>query len=172
MKIFRRLVAGEKSHATAARKNRILAQFVTGIALQFKQIVEGVVEGAESVRFCGFAKAKLPTAQIKDLRRGTRRGSLLPRPPVCQKVFFDTLSRCHAARFLYAINAHTFCYPAGNEGKQPNGRFRPLHKSYRCTRPVPSPPIRRTTSATPTRLKSPMMECFRQDAATANARAS
>ena len=31
---------------------------MTGIALQFKQIVEGVVGGAESVRFCGFAKGK------------------------------------------------------------------------------------------------------------------
>ena len=47
MKIFRRLVAGEKSHATAARKNRILAQFVTGIALQFKQIVVGVAVAGE-----------------------------------------------------------------------------------------------------------------------------
>ena len=35
--------------------------------------------------------AKLPTAQIVDLRRGTWPGSLLPRPPACQN-FFDKLS--------------------------------------------------------------------------------
>ncbi|MDD7413737.1 MAG: hypothetical protein SOT76_09605, partial [Eubacteriales bacterium] len=34
--------------------------------------------------------AKLPTAQIVDLRRGTWPGSLLPRPPACQN-FFDKL---------------------------------------------------------------------------------
>ena len=35
--------------------------------------------------------AKLPTAQIVDLRRGTWPGSLLPRPPACQN-FFDKLA--------------------------------------------------------------------------------
>ena len=43
--------------------------------------------------------AKLPTAQIVDLRRGTWPGSLLPRPPACQKDFFDKLSAGENAVF-------------------------------------------------------------------------
>lgn len=39
---------------------------------------------------------------------------------------------------------------------------------YRCTRPEPSPPASFSTSETVTRLKSPSMECFRAEAATAN----
>src|SRR5690606_32526542 len=42
---------------------------------------------------------------------------------------------------------------------------------YRCTRPEASPPISFSTSATPTRLKSPEIECLRQLAATANSSA-
>ena len=42
---------------------------------------------------------------------------------------------------------------------------------YRCTRPEPSPPASFSTSATVTRLKSPSMECFRAEAATANSMA-
>ena len=49
---------------------------------------------AENPRgFSGFAFGKTATAQIEDLRRGTWRGSLLPRPPACQKDFFDKLLR-------------------------------------------------------------------------------
>lgn len=43
---------------------------------------------------------------------------------------------------------------------------------YRCTRPVASPSLSFTTSETLTRLKSPIMECLRQLAATANSSAS
>ena len=42
---------------------------------------------------------------------------------------------------------------------------------YRCTRPDPSPPASFSTSATVTRLKSPSMECFNAEAATANSMA-
>ena len=42
---------------------------------------------------------------------------------------------------------------------------------YLCTLPVPSPPMSFVTSETFTRLKSPMTECFRQLAATANSSA-
>ena len=42
---------------------------------------------------------------------------------------------------------------------------------YRCTRPEPSPPASFSTSETVTRLKSPSMECFRAEAATANSMA-
>ena len=42
---------------------------------------------------------------------------------------------------------------------------------HRCTLPVPSPPMSFVTSETFTRLKSPMTECFRQLAATANSSA-
>ena len=42
---------------------------------------------------------------------------------------------------------------------------------YRCTLPVPSPPMSFVTSETETRLKSPMMLCFRQLVATANSSA-
>ena len=41
-----------------------------------------------------------------------------------------------------------------------------------CTRPEPPPWISASTSSTVKRLKSPGIECFRQDAATANSRAS
>ena len=43
---------------------------------------------------------------------------------------------------------------------------------YLCTRPEPSPPASFSTSWTLTRLKSPSMECFSADAATANSMAS
>ena len=46
-----------------------------------------------------------------------------------------------------------------------------VHPPYRCTLPVPSPPMSFVTSETFTRLKSPMTECFRQLAATANSSA-
>ena len=45
------------------------------------------------------------------------------------------------------------------------------HPFYLCTLPVPSPPMSLVTSETFTRLKSPMTECFRQLAATANSSA-
>ena len=47
----------------------------------------------------------------------------------------------------------------------------PIMSDYRCTLPVPSPPMSFVTSETFTRLKSPMTECFRQLAATANSSA-
>ena len=43
---------------------------------------------------------------------------------------------------------------------------------YLCTLPDPSPPASFSTSETLTRLKSPSMECFRADAATANSMAA
>jgi len=43
---------------------------------------------------------------------------------------------------------------------------------YLCTRPEPEPPLRLMTSSMLTRLKSPMIECLRQLAATANSSAS
>ena len=43
---------------------------------------------------------------------------------------------------------------------------------YLTTLPDPSPPIKARTSATLTRLKSPLIECLRQLAATANSSAS
>ena len=45
-------------------------------------------------------------------------------------------------------------------------------KTYLCTLPDPSPPMRAVTSFTETLLKSPPMECFKQLAATANSNAS
>ena len=44
--------------------------------------------------------------------------------------------------------------------------------NYLWIRPVPFPPARALTSSTVTILKSPSMECLRQDAATANSTAS
>lgn len=44
--------------------------------------------------------------------------------------------------------------------------------AYRCTLPAPDPPTRAWTSARVSRGRSPGMECFRQDAATANSSAS
>ena len=49
--------------------------------LRREQKLVGVAGGAESAEFCGFAKGETATTQIENLRRGTRRGSLLPRPP-------------------------------------------------------------------------------------------
>ena len=53
-------------------------------------------------------KAKLPTAKSKILTRhrggGTWRGSLLPRPPACQKDFFDKLRPPHAEA-VFALRA-------------------------------------------------------------------
>lgn len=43
---------------------------------------------------------------------------------------------------------------------------------YLCTRPEPSPPAKASTSSRLTRLKSPSTVCLRQDAATANSKAS
>ena len=43
---------------------------------------------------------------------------------------------------------------------------------YRCTLPEPSPFNKLRTSSTLKRLKSPGMECFKQEAATANSSAS
>ena len=40
--------------------------------------------------------------------------------------------------------------------------------SYLCTRPLPLPPASALTSSTVTWLKSPSIECLRQEAATAN----
>ena len=51
---------------------------------------EGGRKAENSLGFQVSPLAKLPTAQIKDLRRGTWPGSLLPRPPACQN-FFDKL---------------------------------------------------------------------------------
>ena len=42
---------------------------------------------------------------------------------------------------------------------------------HRCTRPLPPPPISASTSVTPTRWKSPGIECFRQPAAVPNSNA-
>ena len=39
--------------------------------------------------------------------------------------------------------------------------------SYLCTRPDPSPPANFITSSIDTKLKSPSIECFKQEAATA-----
>ena len=47
-----------------------------------------------------------------------------------------------------------------------------LFSDQRSTRPEPLPPANFSTSSALTRLKSPGMVCFRQDAATANSKAS
>ena len=52
---------------------------------------EGGREAENPLGFQVSPLAKLPTAQIEDLRRGTWPGSLLPRPPACQN-FFDKLT--------------------------------------------------------------------------------
>src|SRR5258708_39699912 len=44
--------------------------------------------------------------------------------------------------------------------------------NHRCTRPDPPPCTNCSTSSRVQRLKSPGIECFRQDAATANSRTS
>ena len=48
---------------------------------------EGGREAENPLGFQVSPLAKLPTAQIVDLRRGTWPGSLLPRPPACQNLF-------------------------------------------------------------------------------------
>ncbi|MDD7413036.1 MAG: hypothetical protein PUK86_07420, partial [bacterium] len=53
---------------------------------------EGGREAENPLGFQVSPLAKLPTAQIVDLRRGTWPGSLLPRPPACQN-FLDKLKR-------------------------------------------------------------------------------
>ena len=57
---------------------------------------------------------------------------------------------------------------AGREGP-PAVRY---GKNQRWIRPEPSPPASFSTSETETMLKSPSMECFRAEAATANSMAS
>ena len=51
---------------------------------------EGGREAENPLGFQVSPLAKLPTAQIEDLSRGTWPGSVLPRPPACQN-FFDKL---------------------------------------------------------------------------------
>ena len=78
--------------------------------------------------------------------------------------------------FHLADAAACFKADARIAGRVPLLVFVVLHVShllflYLCTLPVPSPPMSLVTSETPTRLKSPMMLCFRQLAATANSSA-
>ena len=78
-------------------------------------------------------------------------------PPAGGKLceaFFDT---------LHDPGGHWL--PGSCYGKEGDRMF------YRCTRPEPSPPASFSTSETVTRLKSPSMECFRAEAATANSMA-
>ena len=58
-------------------KNRFLAIFAC-VAQRREQKLERVAGGAESAGFCGFAKGETATAQIENLRRGTRRGRYSP----------------------------------------------------------------------------------------------
>ena len=55
--------------------------------------------------------AKLPTAQIEDLRRGTWPWSLLPRPPACQN-FFDKRRRGNLLRPLTLPNFERLSAPS------------------------------------------------------------
>ena len=48
------------------------------------------------------------------------------------------------------------------------GKWAAKWENYLCTRPDPSPPANFVTSSTETMFMSPSMECFKQDAATAN----
>ena len=67
--------------------------------------------------------AKLPTAQIADLRRGTWPGSLLPCPPACQNFFDKQKEPSHfgAVPFGYAITARSSCR-CGQTRTQPPAR--------------------------------------------------
>ena len=62
--------------------------------------------------------AKLPTAQIGDLRRGTWRGSLLPRPPACQNLFCQAEASRVIPDWLQTVKKP----PESSRGPQP---FRP-----------------------------------------------
>lgn len=44
--------------------------------------------------------------------------------------------------------------------------------NYLCTRPLASPPAKASTSSIDTKLKSPLIVCFKAEAATANSKAS
>ena len=48
------------------------------------------------------------------------------------------------------------------------GSYIECETNYLCTRPDPSPPANFLTSSTETMFISPSMECFKQEAATAN----
>ena len=67
---------------------------------------------------------------------------------------------------LTASHLGFLCPPQGSL------RWDKAEKNYLWIRPVPLPPARAFTSSTLTILKSPSMECFRQEAATANSTAS
>ena len=68
-------------------KNRFFAVFAAGIRRIQAKTGEGGREAENPLGFQVSPLAKLPTAQIVDLRRGTWPGSLLPRPPACQNLF-------------------------------------------------------------------------------------
>ena len=78
--------------------------------------------------------AKLPTAQIEDLRRGTWPGSLLPRPPACQNLF-DKLSR---RGFSPAL-----CFPTGFTPRAPRFPRGHAHGSRHSRRRRTAPRRRR-----------------------------
>ena len=71
-------------------KNRFFAVFAAGIRRIQAKTGEGGREAENPLGFQVSPLAKLPTAQIVDLRRGTWPGSLLPRPPACQKSFLTS----------------------------------------------------------------------------------
>ena len=83
-------------------KNRFLAQFAARV---FQRKTQANCGGGgrrrrirRILRFC--LVGKTAAAQIKNLRRGTRRGSLLLRPPAWQKDFFDKLKDVPNRRIL------------------------------------------------------------------------
>ena len=88
------------------------------------------------------------------------------------------LERHDAASFVLLVVEEINIRPL-KLGQRRHQRQQPLvlfavkaaHPLYLCTLPVPSPPMSLVTSETFTRLKSPMTECFRQLAATANSSA-
>ena len=74
-------------------KNRFFAVFAAGIRRIQAKTGEGGREAENPLGFQVSPLAKLPTAQIVDLSRGTWPGSLLPRPPACQKSFLTSGGR-------------------------------------------------------------------------------
>ena len=80
-------------------KNRFFAVFAAGIRRIQAKTGEGGREAENPLGFQVSPLAKLPTAQIEDLRRGTWPGSLLPRPPACQNFFDKLTARLRLRRF-------------------------------------------------------------------------
>ena len=68
-------------------KNRFSAVFAAGIRRIQAKTGGGGREAENPLGFQVSPLAKLPTAQIVDLRRGTWPGSVLPRPPAWQNLF-------------------------------------------------------------------------------------